>query len=275
MSSITVGVLLNIVEFLGSYILRTEIPVILKERIFHLLAEVLRILHLTAAYLHKSSHGTQDDQVFFPSSVPSVSSQSSTSFSILTHLQAELKHLYREEMKQWISGLNNPYENSNFTSYFHVGFINFLVSIFLFYFCFAFLKMFIFLLNLCHGLFQALMELCLAISEVTTSSAFSPLPELSSLCPSSSTEGAGGSFSFGSLVSSLVGDYAHAASTGLLSVALNAPPSSPSALGKRKRLKAKRDGDKSSPKPRSGSSSPRSSEVEVHSNGKLIFLLLI
>uniref|UniRef100_T1J2Q6 HECT domain-containing protein n=1 Tax=Strigamia maritima TaxID=126957 RepID=T1J2Q6_STRMM len=112
---ITTSVLLHVVELLGNYLWRTDIPAIIKERIFHLLAQVLRTLHY--------SEDTSDDPSFFPT----LGAHLSPSLALLLQLQSELRKLYEEETKTWISsgtpsgvgmGLGVG-DQGRFSSYFH------------------------------------------------------------------------------------------------------------------------------------------------------------
>ncbi len=128
-------VLLHVTEMICGYMWRSDIPALMKEMLFHLLAQCLRMLHIS-----ESGAGT----VF-----PTLSPQYSPCLGVLQQLQTELRKLYDEETKNWTSGTTvsgngiglGCGDSGRFSTYFH-----------------------------------ALMEVSLAVAEVTpTSGASGPL----------------------------------------------------------------------------------------------------
>ncbi len=104
------SVLVYITELITGYLTRSDIPAMMKEMVFHLLAQSLRMLHV--------SEGG------FASMLPALSPRLSPS---LSHLQAELRKLYEEETKNWpsattVSGSGiglGVGEQGRFSTYFH------------------------------------------------------------------------------------------------------------------------------------------------------------
>ena len=188
---ITPAVLMHVFDLLCGYMWRSDVPALMKENLFHLMAQTLRMFRV--------SEGGLSDLI------PTCSPQYSPTMSLLKQLQAELKRLYDEETKNWPSGttVSGPGiglgigETGRFSTYFH-----------------------------------ALMEICLAIAEVT------PLHPVS-----------------GSLSSEEEGKESEL-ETGLTLVL----PSSPLLQGKRKKLKAKRV--RALPTPKRSGSPRRPSESE-------------
>ncbi|XP_076346000.1 putative E3 ubiquitin-protein ligase HECTD4 isoform X3 [Tachypleus tridentatus] len=198
---ITPTILLNVVELLGGYLWKSNIPALIKEVVFHLLAELLRILQ-------ESKTQSDDFSPFYPT----LGSQLSPSLMLLIQLQAELKNLYEEETKNWTlasaasvtSMVLGTGDSGRFSSY-----------------------------------FQALLEVCLAVAEVT-----SPI-----------TSG----FTFGEGLSAIPTtsqvDLTSASGTLVPEV-----PISPLVSSRRKKLKPKRDREKTSSK---GSVASKNSDPET------------
>ena len=125
---ITPMTLSGVAEFIAGYLWRSDVPGLVKEYMFHLLAQVLRILY--------------HSQTCSSSVPPTPTSQLSPLLvSVQTQLRAELRQLYEEETKTWASartitgtgiGLGIG-DTGRFSTYFH-----------------------------------ALMEVCLAMAEVIT-----------------------------------------------------------------------------------------------------------
>lgn len=124
--TITPAVFLHAVEMIGTYLWRTDVPAIIKEYVFHLLAQTLRVLLYSDASISTL--------------MQTLSAHLSPSQGVLGHLQTELKKLYDEETKHWSSSTTaagtgmgiGVSDQGRFSTYFH-----------------------------------ALMEVCLAIAEVT------------------------------------------------------------------------------------------------------------
>ncbi|XP_013380029.1 probable E3 ubiquitin-protein ligase HECTD4 isoform X2 [Lingula anatina] len=189
--SITPCALQNVIELLGSYLLRTDIPAVIKESIFHILAQALRVW--------RQSHEEEVEPILFP-----VKTNLSGSLGALLQLQTELKKVYEEESASFPTGTTASGagmglgigDQGRFTTY-----------------------------------FQALLEACLAIAEVSS-------PTVGPLDPAASKS-----------------------LTSPPSKAKSAAPPSPMSSSKRKKLKAKRDRDRE----RAGArfaSSPRTSESD-------------
>lgn len=86
---ITPPVFSHIIELLCGYLWRSDVPSLIKEYIFHLLSQALRILHF-------SEGGTA-------SGLPTLNPQFSPTRAIMKCFQIELQKLYEEETKEWTS----------------------------------------------------------------------------------------------------------------------------------------------------------------------------
>ncbi len=108
-------VLGHVKELIGGYLWRTDIPAIVKESMFHMLSQCLRMLH------HSESGSLSG---MFPSFSPS---PISSSLPLLMQLQSELRRLYEEEIKTWatvttVSGTGMGLgvgDSGRFSTYFH------------------------------------------------------------------------------------------------------------------------------------------------------------
>ena len=110
---ITSPTLLGVAEFIAGYIWRSDVPALMKEYVFHLLAQVLRILY-------RSETSISDI-------LPTLTSQLSPLLSLHSQLKAELQQLYEDETKTWVSvntatgtgtGLGVS-DTGRFSTYFH------------------------------------------------------------------------------------------------------------------------------------------------------------
>lgn len=111
--AITPTPLRHIIELMGGYLWRTDVPAILKENSFHLLAQVLRVWQI--------SH---DD---ITEAILPVGLHASPSLSLLYQVQSELRRLYEEETKSWPSSSTSSGvgiglgvgDTGRFSTYFH------------------------------------------------------------------------------------------------------------------------------------------------------------
>ncbi|MEE6503851.1 hypothetical protein FKM82_004993 [Ascaphus truei] len=169
---------LQVVELLGNLLWTTDLAAVVKELLFHLLAELLRKVH----------HLEQKKNPAGLSS--SIALQLNPCLAMLMALQTELRKLYDEETQNWTSGNacggsgTGVSEQGRFSTYFH-----------------------------------ALMEVCLAVAEVTL-----PINMSSAVSAMSSTTATNLSDSSSSSSSSP-----------------GQTPQSPSLLSKRKKVKIKRE----------------------------------
>ena len=123
---VTPAALMYVCDLVCGYLWRSDVPAVMKEYVFHLLAQTLRMLRVSEA-------GMSD-------MTPSATPQYSPTMSLLQQLQHELKALYEEEVKGFpaattVSGHGlglGVADHGRFSTY-----------------------------------FQSLLELCLAIAEVT------------------------------------------------------------------------------------------------------------
>ena len=106
-------VLLHVTELLGGYLWRSSVPALIKEYVFHLLAQALRILSISESSLL--------------SLLPTFSPKLSPTAALLLQLQTELNRLYEDETKNWPSdttligtgiGLGIG-DSGRFSTYFH------------------------------------------------------------------------------------------------------------------------------------------------------------
>ena len=105
---ITPAVLVHMIEMICTYLRRTDIPALIKENIFHILAQSLRILHVL-----EGGNG---------SSLSKHGSRYSAMHSFFRQLQTELKMLHNEEMSKFSpSGSTSDAANDQglFSTYFH------------------------------------------------------------------------------------------------------------------------------------------------------------
>ncbi|XP_041436316.1 probable E3 ubiquitin-protein ligase HECTD4 isoform X3 [Xenopus laevis] len=170
--------LLQVVELLGTLIWTTDLAAVIKELLFHLLAELLRKVH----HLEQRKN---------PSGLSSsIALQLNPCLAMLMALQTELRKLYDEETQNWASGnvcggsAPGASEQGRFSTYFH-----------------------------------ALMEVCLAVAEVTL-----PINMSTAISVMTSTNATNLSDSSSSSSSSP-----------------GQTPQSPSLLSKRKKVKIKRE----------------------------------
>ena len=192
-------VLLHVIELMAGHLWRTEIPALLKEYTFHLLAQTLRVYN-------QCEDGIR-------CSLPTLSPQLSPSLTLLMQLQTELRKLYDNETKNWPTGSAvggtgiglGIGDQGRFSTYFH-----------------------------------SLIEVCLAVAEVTA-------PIIPGQNPP------GGSGGSASLDTKSPGEPTPPA------------PTSPVAHGKRKKLKAKRERDRGSTAPKRSGSPRRPSESDSSS----------
>lgn len=189
-------VLLHVTELLGGYLWRTDVPALVKEYVFHLLAQCLRMFHHSESVTSTGAN------------VSPLSPQLSPSLALLMQLQSELRKLYDEETKSWstsstVSGTGiglGVGDCGRFTTYFH-----------------------------------SLLEVCLAMAEVTapiTSSGLSSLTAIENAPPATSTS-------------------------------TPPVPTSPMSAGKRKKLKGKRERERGGTAPRRSGSPRRVSESDT------------
>ena len=110
---ITSTTLLTVAEFIAGYLWRSDVPALMKEYVFHLLAQVLRILY-------RSETGIS-------AILPTLTSQLSPLLSLHSQLKAELQRLFEDETKMWVSvnttagtgmGLGVS-DSGRFSTYFH------------------------------------------------------------------------------------------------------------------------------------------------------------
>ena len=123
---ITPPVFSHIIELLCGYLWRSDVPSLIKEYIFHLLSQALRILHFS------------EGGIF--SGLPTLNPQFSPTRAIMKCFQIELQKLYEEETKEWTSTVTASGAGIGIGATDHGRFSTY---------------------------FQALLELMLAISEVT------------------------------------------------------------------------------------------------------------
>ena len=187
-------VLLHVTELLGGCLWRTQMPAVVKEHVFHLLAQCLRMVH----HSEKATTSGAGSSTLSP--------QLSPSLALLMQLQSELRKLYDEETKSWSTastasgtgmGLGVG-DTGRFSTY-----------------------------------FQSLMEVSLAVAEVTAPITPSSLTSLTSLETSSPT-----------------------------SMSTPPVPTSPMSVGKRKKLKAKRERERGTTTPKRSGSPRRLSESD-------------
>ena len=86
------SVLYHVVELIGAYLWRSDSPTIIKEYIFHLLAQTLRMVQISEG----NTPGCKMPLILGP--------HLTSSFTLLLQLNTELKRLYEEETKHWPSG---------------------------------------------------------------------------------------------------------------------------------------------------------------------------
>ncbi|XP_053555727.1 probable E3 ubiquitin-protein ligase HECTD4 [Bombina bombina] len=178
LDTIPASVLLQVVELIGNLMWTTDLAAVIKELLFHLLAELLRKVH----------HLEQKKNPAGLSS--SIALQLNPCLAMLMAVQTELRKLYDEETQNWASGntcsssVPGISEQGRFSTYFH-----------------------------------ALMEVCLAVAEVTL-----PINMSSAVSVMSSTNATNLSDSSSSSSSSP-----------------GQTPQSPSLLSKRKKVKIKRE----------------------------------
>ncbi|KAG9487790.1 hypothetical protein GDO78_007527 [Eleutherodactylus coqui] len=107
------SVLLQVVEFLSNLLWATDLAAVVKELLFHLLAELLRKVH----------HLEQKKNPAGLSS--SIALQLNPCLAMLMALQTELRKLYDEETQNWASGnacggsVSGVTEHGRFSTYFH------------------------------------------------------------------------------------------------------------------------------------------------------------
>ncbi|XP_040202102.1 probable E3 ubiquitin-protein ligase HECTD4 isoform X1 [Rana temporaria] len=178
LDTVPASVLLQVVELLANLLWTTDLAAVIKELLFHLLAELLRkVYHLEQK---KNPTGLSS----------SIALQLNPCLAMLMALQTELRKLYDDETQNWSSGnacggsVPGIAEQGRFSTYFH-----------------------------------ALMEICLAVAEVTL-----PINMSSAVSVVSSTNATNLSDSSSSSSSSP-----------------GQTPQSPSLLSKRKKVKIKRD----------------------------------
>ncbi|XP_015733236.1 probable E3 ubiquitin-protein ligase HECTD4 isoform X1 [Coturnix japonica] len=196
LDTIPPSVLLQVVEFLGSFLWTTDMAASVKELIFHLLAELLRKIH--SLEQKKNPAGLSS----------SIALQLNPCLAMLMALQSELHKLYDEETQNWVSGNAcggsgvGAADQGRFSTYFH-----------------------------------ALMEVCLAVAEVTLPINMSVAANVisSTSAPNLSDSSSSSSSSPGQT------------------------PQSPSLLSKRKKVKMKREKTSSSGK----RSSSRAAETDA------------
>ena len=108
------AVLAHVVELLSGYLWRTDVPALLKEHVFHLLAQTLRCL-------------ATGDGSGVASLLPPLSPPGSPVLALLMQLQSELRRLYDEETQSWPSGSTvsgsgiglGIGDSGRFSTYFH------------------------------------------------------------------------------------------------------------------------------------------------------------
>lgn len=106
-------VLLHISELMGGYLSKTEIPALIKESVFHVLAQTLRVFHQSETRISDL--------------IPAFSPTPSPSLVLQMQLQTELWKLYEDETKDWPSGttVSGPgiglgyTDHGRFSTYFH------------------------------------------------------------------------------------------------------------------------------------------------------------
>ena len=113
------GVLHHVAELLGGYLWRTDLPALIKEFVFHLLAQTLRRMYACDSDGNLGVGGIGGGGV-----LPMVSSpQLSPSLALLMLLQTELRKLYDEESKHWSSSSSSSTggatDQGRFSTYFH------------------------------------------------------------------------------------------------------------------------------------------------------------
>lgn len=123
---ITPPIFSHIIELLCGFLWRSDVPSLIKEYIFHLLSQALRILHFS------------EGGVF--SGLPTLNPQFSPTRAIMKSFQIELQKLYEEETKDWTSTVTTSGAGIGIGASDHGRFSTY---------------------------FQALLEVMLAISEVT------------------------------------------------------------------------------------------------------------
>ncbi|XP_055958013.1 probable E3 ubiquitin-protein ligase HECTD4 [Patella vulgata] len=104
--TITPSVFGYVIEQLCSYIWRTDIPALIKEFVFHILAQAFRILDFSAG-----GHGN---------GLTHVNKRFSPLQGLLNNLPVELKKLYEDQIKDWqsASGIGAS-DSGRFSTYFH------------------------------------------------------------------------------------------------------------------------------------------------------------
>ena len=109
------SVLYHVVELIGAYLWRSDSPAIIKEYIFHLLAQTLRMVQISEGNVP----GCKMPVILGP--------HLTSSFTLLLQLNTELKRLYEEETKHWPSGSTlagsgiglGVGDRGRFSTYFH------------------------------------------------------------------------------------------------------------------------------------------------------------
>ncbi|KAL3856755.1 hypothetical protein ACJMK2_011476 [Sinanodonta woodiana] len=103
----------HMIEIVCGYMWRTDIPALVKEYLFHLLAQSIRILHYS-----EGSNGTK---------LPTIQPHLNPTNGLFVQLQAEMKMLYDEETKGWATLTTSSgtgigigvMDQGRFSSYFH------------------------------------------------------------------------------------------------------------------------------------------------------------
>ncbi|KAK3084084.1 hypothetical protein FSP39_007865 [Pinctada imbricata] len=110
---ITPPVFKHMIEIVCRYIWMSNIPALIKEYVFHLLAQSLRILHYS-----EGCNGSK---------LPTLNPHLNLSTGLLVQLQTELRRLYEEETKGWMSATTcsgsgmgiGVTDKGRFSTYFH------------------------------------------------------------------------------------------------------------------------------------------------------------